>query len=156
MNASLRSVRPGGSVIVLGNVENRCASLFSGRWQQMADNVSRSVFPLPLGYIILNSIRVCGSDSIERDHLRRLFAFMDSHSLRPRLHSVLPLPVSVAAAAGAFTRICIHPFFLHSPAFAFTRLSYSRMPEAVSAHEIVESRGVQGRVVLDVDSACWE
>lgn len=24
MNASLRSVRPGGSVIVLGNVENRC------------------------------------------------------------------------------------------------------------------------------------
>ena len=52
-----------------------------------------SVFPLPLGYIILNSIRVCGSDSIEREELCRLFAFMDSHSLRPRLHTVLPLQV---------------------------------------------------------------
>jgi NADPH:quinone reductase-like Zn-dependent oxidoreductase len=29
MNASLRSVRPGGSVIVLGNVENRCGA-FAG------------------------------------------------------------------------------------------------------------------------------
>ena len=63
-----------------------------------------SVFPLPLGYIILNSIRVCGSDSIERDHLRRLFAFMDTHSLRPRLHKVLPLHVSIAVKHDAFTR----------------------------------------------------
>lgn len=82
---------------------------------------------------------MCGSDSIERDHLRRLFAFMDTHSLRPRLHTVLPLHVRIAVKHDAFTRD-----------------SHSPIQEAASAHEIVESRGVQGRVVLDVDSACWE
>ena len=30
------------------------------------------------------------------------------------------------------------------------------LQEAALAHEIVESRGVQGRVVLDVDAECWE
>ena len=30
------------------------------------------------------------------------------------------------------------------------------LQEAARAHEIVESRGVQGRVVLDVDAACWD
>lgn len=91
MNASLRSVKPGGSVIVLGNVENRCVSRM---YKCIFLNVLlRSIFPLPLGYIILNSIRVCGSDSVKSEHLLRLFEFMDAHSLRPRLHSVLPLQV---------------------------------------------------------------
>ncbi len=27
---------------------------------------------------------------------------------------------------------------------------------AALAHQIVETRGVKGRVVLDVDAACWE
>ena len=30
------------------------------------------------------------------------------------------------------------------------------LQEAALAHEIVESQGVQGRVVLDVDAECWE
>ncbi len=104
MNASLRSVKPGGSVIVLGNVENRCWRVGCCFFLYRSAENSRSVFPLPLGYIILNSIRVCGSDSIERDHLRRLFAFMDTHSLRPRLHKVLPLHVRIAIKHDAFTR----------------------------------------------------
>ena len=93
MNASLRSVKPGGSVIVLGNVENRCVSRICMYKCICLNVLLRSIFPLPLGYIILNSIRVCGSDSVEREHLLRLFDFMDAHSLRPRLHSVLPLQV---------------------------------------------------------------
>jgi NADPH:quinone reductase-like Zn-dependent oxidoreductase len=146
MNASLRSVKSGGSIVVLGNVENRFEEALMNAHQCWPDT-ARSVFPLPLGYIILNSIRIFGSDSVEREQLTRLFAFMDSHSLRPRLHSVLPLKVQFLEPKT--------PCNYDARACRLAHMSVL-LQEAARAHEIVESRGVQGRVVLDVDAACWD
>jgi acryloyl-coenzyme A reductase len=71
--SSLRATKPGGSIILLGNVEN-------------------SVSELPLGYCILNSIRIIGSDSILRSELETgLLPFMAKHNLRPTIQHVMAL-----------------------------------------------------------------
>jgi acryloyl-coenzyme A reductase len=71
--SSLRATKPGGSIVLLGNVEN-------------------SVSELPLGYCILNSITIVGSDSILRSELEsNLLPFMGKHQLRPTIQHVMPL-----------------------------------------------------------------
>lgn len=71
--SSLRATAPGGRMVLVGNVEN-------------------SVANLPLGYCILNSVSIIGSDSIERATLSEvLLPFMKQHQLRPVVDRVLPL-----------------------------------------------------------------
>ena len=77
--SSLRATKPGGSIILLGNVEN-------------------SVSELPLGYCILNSITIVGSDSIRRAELEAdLLPFMKKHNLRPTIQHVMPLEQAAQA-----------------------------------------------------------
>eukprot|EP00039_Didymoeca_costata_P005698 m.83788 g.83788 ORF g.83788 m.83788 type:complete len:392 (+) comp12935_c0_seq5:199-1374(+) len=70
-SSSIRSLRPEGRLVLVGNVSNAQA-------------------PLPLGLCILNSLQVIGSDSIHADSLRELFKFMGS-TLRPNIQKVLSL-----------------------------------------------------------------
>jgi NADPH:quinone reductase-like Zn-dependent oxidoreductase len=70
-SSSLRALTPGGRIILIGNVEN-------------------SVCSLPLGYCILNSIQIIGSDSIERsDYINNFCPFMEEHRLLPEIHEVM-------------------------------------------------------------------
>jgi acryloyl-coenzyme A reductase len=77
--SSLRSVAPGGSLILVGNVTN-------------------ATVDLPLGYIILNSIKVVGSDSIAAsDYENGLTPFMAKHKLKPVVQKVYGLADAGAA-----------------------------------------------------------
>jgi acryloyl-coenzyme A reductase len=69
---SLRSLKPGGRLILIGNVTNSSTSL-------------------PLGLCIVKSLSVIGTDSIEASNLSALFSWMDSHKMRPHVDIVLPL-----------------------------------------------------------------
>ena len=80
--ASLRALRPGGRMVLIGNVSNATCDL-------------------PLGYCIVNSVSVIGSDSCSRAEMRELFAFLDANGLRPSVDEVLPL----RAAAEAHRRV---------------------------------------------------
>jgi acryloyl-coenzyme A reductase len=72
-SSSLRATAPGGKLVLVGNVTN-------------------AKVDLPLGYCILNSISIVGSDSIRREELSGpLVNFMEKHNLVPHVHSVLPL-----------------------------------------------------------------
>ena len=92
---SLRSLRPEGRLVLVGNTTNAKASL-------------------PLGLVILNSLKVVGSDSISAAALSQLLAFLLEHDLRPKIDQVLPLEAAAAA------------------------------------HERLEAKAVQGRIVLRV------
>lgn len=97
---SLRSLKPGGRLVLIGNVTNESA-------------------PLPLGLCIVKSLSVIGTDSIESGELGRLFGWLGQEQLKPVIDRVLPLS------------------------------------RAADAHTALESRSVNGRVVLDVNSDIW-
>ena len=69
---SVRSLRPEGTAVIVGNVSN-------------------GIGELPLGLAILNSLRVVGSDSIEAGALTDLFTFLHKTGLRPRIAATLAL-----------------------------------------------------------------
>ena len=70
---SLRATAPGGKIILLGNVENSKVSL-------------------PLGFCILNSVSIVGSDSIRAAGFENELApFMQHHKLKPEKVTVKPL-----------------------------------------------------------------
>jgi len=69
---SLRSLRPGGRLILIGNVTNASA-------------------PLPLGLCIVKSLSIIGTDSIEACHLENLFQWLEKENIRPVIDSVLSL-----------------------------------------------------------------
>ena len=69
---SVRSLRPEGTAVIVGNVTNG-----SGQ--------------LPLGLAILNSLRIIGSDSIKANSLSQLFEFLSTTGLRPHITKTLPL-----------------------------------------------------------------
>ena len=71
-SSSLRALTPGGRMVLIGNVSNATCDL-------------------PLGYCIVNSVSVIGSDSCSRAEMRELFAFLDANNLRPSVDAVLPL-----------------------------------------------------------------
>jgi NADPH:quinone reductase-like Zn-dependent oxidoreductase len=75
---SLRSLKPEGRLVLVGNTTNAKASL-------------------PLGLVILNSLKVIGSDSISATALSQLLAFLVEHDLRPKIDQVLPLEAAAAA-----------------------------------------------------------
>ena len=97
---SLRSLKPGGRLVLIGNVTNANATL-------------------PLGLCIVKSLSVIGTDSIESSELVKLFEWLDKENMHPTIERVLPL-------------------------------------EKVSlAHDLLESRKVNGRIVLDVNTDIW-
>jgi acryloyl-coenzyme A reductase len=69
---SVRSLRPEGTAVIVGNVSN-------------------GIGKLPLGITILNSLRIVGSDSIEAQALQHLFLFLGTTGLRPHIAATLPL-----------------------------------------------------------------
>lgn len=98
---ALRSLRPEGRLVLVGNVDNATA-------------------PLPLGLCILNSLSVVGSDSISAQALTELFQLLDKNPhVRPTIDRVLPLE------------------------------------DAMEAHKLLETRGVTGRLVLQVSEDNW-
>eukprot|EP00760_Papus_ankaliazontas_P039561 PhM_4_TR9640/c0_g1_i1/m.19258 len=72
MEASMRCVAPGGRLVLVGNVSN-------------------GTYNLPLGYCILNSISIIGSDSIKIKNLETCFEFLTEHKIRPEVQHVMPL-----------------------------------------------------------------
>ncbi|CUF10902.1 alcohol dehydrogenase, putative [Bodo saltans] len=71
--SSLRALKPGGALVLIGNVEN-------------------SVCDLPLGYCILNSIRIIGSDSIPINEFNNEFVpFFDRNGLKPWVQEYVSL-----------------------------------------------------------------
>ena len=74
----LKSLKPEGRLVLVGNVSN-------------------AAVPLPLGLCILNSLSIVGSDSIESQELCALFDFMTKHDLRPPIDRVLPLEDAMVA-----------------------------------------------------------
>jgi acryloyl-coenzyme A reductase len=97
---SLRSLKPGGRLVLVGNVTNESA-------------------PLPLGLCIVKSLSIIGTDSIESGELVSLFDWLGEQKLKPVIDRVLPLA------------------------------------RAAEAHAVLESRTVNGRVVLDVNKEIW-
>jgi acryloyl-coenzyme A reductase len=71
-SSSLKSLRPEGRLVLVGNVSN-------------------ARVPLPLGLVILNSLKIVGSDSIESNELRNLFEFLTKAGIRPQIDQILPL-----------------------------------------------------------------
>ena len=94
---SLRSLKPGGRLVLIGNVTN-------------------SSVKLPLGLCILKSLSVIGTDSIESHELKKLLLWLEAENLKPPIDRVMPLK------------------------------------DAAAAHDLVENRSVQGRIVLDVNN----
>lgn len=75
---SLRSLKPGGRLVLIGNVTNA--------------NVQ-----LPLGLCIVKSLGIIGTDSIEAGELSKLFVWLDKENLRPTIDRVLPLEKAAEA-----------------------------------------------------------
>jgi NADPH:quinone reductase-like Zn-dependent oxidoreductase len=75
---SLRSLKPGGRLVLIGNVTNASVSL-------------------PLGLCIVKSLSVIGTDSIESKELEKLFVWLDSNGVKPRIDRVLPLEQAAEA-----------------------------------------------------------
>ena len=94
---SLRSLKPGGRLILIGNVSNASVKL-------------------PLGLCILKSLAIIGTDSIASEELEKMFLFLEKENLKPFIDRVLPLE------------------------------------QATYAHDLVEQRGVNGRLVLNVNN----
>ena len=97
---SLRCLKPGGRLVLIGNVTNENAQL-------------------PLGLCILNSLNIIGTDSIQSNELATLFSWLEENNLKPAIDKILPLE------------------------------------DAAKAHELLENRQVNGRVVLDVNALMW-
>lgn len=95
LNACLRSLRPYGRVVVVGNVDARR-------------------FELNLGYLLQRSIRIIGSDNITRTALRQVMALVQAGRLRPLIHDRLPLARAADAhrlleSRGAAGRVVLVP-----------------------------------------------
>ena len=71
-NASLRSLKPSGRLVLIGNVTNGMANF-------------------KLGLAILNELSIIGGDSITRQELLDCFDFLDKHKIRPHVDQTLPL-----------------------------------------------------------------
>jgi NADPH:quinone reductase-like Zn-dependent oxidoreductase len=78
MAHSLRCLRSGGQLVLIGNVTN-------------------ATFPLPLGLCIVKSLSVIGTDSCEAAEVARLMVWMQARGLKPHVDRVLPLREAAVA-----------------------------------------------------------
>ncbi|CAB1369630.1 quinone oxidoreductase family protein [Denitratisoma oestradiolicum] len=95
LNGCLRSLRAHGRVVVVGNVDARR-------------------FELNLGYILVRSLSIIGSDNITRSALRQTMELVRDGRLRPLIHARLPLAEAAEAhrlldARGATGRVVLIP-----------------------------------------------
>lgn len=95
LNASLRSLRPHGRVVVVGNVDARRIEL-------------------NLGLLLVRSLSIVGSDNITRAALRQVMQLVREGRIRPRIHERMPLERAADAhrlleARGATGRIVLTP-----------------------------------------------
>lgn len=95
LNASLRSLRPHGRVVVVGNLDARRVEL-------------------NLGYLLVRSLTIIGSDNITRTALRQVMQLVRDGRIRPRIHERLPLERAADAhrlleARGATGRVVLIP-----------------------------------------------
>lgn len=98
--SSLRTLRPGGRLVLVGNV-------------------TVATVPLRLGPVLLNDLEIIGSDSCTAAELLQVFAFLQTTGLRPHIAQVLPLDA------------------------------------VAQAHQMLEERQAQGRIVLKLAAADW-
>ena len=78
MEQSLRCLKSGGKLVLIGNVTN-------------------STFPLPLGLCIVKSLSVIGTDSCEAKEVGHMMAWMQERGLKPHIDRVLPLEQAARA-----------------------------------------------------------
>jgi acryloyl-coenzyme A reductase len=102
MPEAMRCLKPGGRLILIGNVNNSSVSL-------------------PLGMCIVKSLSVIGTDSIEAHELVKLFDWLTLQNVRPTIQEVITLDEE----------------------------SLNR------AHESLENKAVNGRIVIDINSQIW-
>ena len=69
---SLRCLKPGGRLILIGNVTNATAQL-------------------PLGLCIVKSLNIIGTDSIKSEELHNLFLWLEEEGLRPTVDRIMNL-----------------------------------------------------------------
>jgi D-arabinose 1-dehydrogenase-like Zn-dependent alcohol dehydrogenase len=93
-NSSLRSLRKGGRLVLIGNV-------------------TPMRIEINPGYLILNGLTILGSDSATRKDLEQVFEWVALGTLKPQVSLKLPLE------------------------------------EAAKAHQLLESRQITGRIVLE-------
>ena len=94
-NASLRSLHPRGRAVIIGNVDGRRVEI-------------------NLGIIIVNTLRILGSDNVTRAALRQTMALVREGKLRPMINECMPLERAADAhrileAKGTFGRIVLLP-----------------------------------------------
>jgi D-arabinose 1-dehydrogenase-like Zn-dependent alcohol dehydrogenase len=94
-NGSLRSLRPQGRAVIIGNVD--------GRPVQMN-----------LGFIIINRLRILGSDNVTRAALRQTMELVSAGKLNPTINKRMPLERAreahgILEAKGAVGRIVLIP-----------------------------------------------
>ena len=53
----------------------------------LVGNVSNTMAKLPLGLVILKSLQIIGSDSIESNELIQLFQFLNDKGIRPHVRN---------------------------------------------------------------------
>lgn len=71
-SSSLRSLRPGGRLVLIGNVTNASVTL-------------------PLGMPIVKGLSIIGSDSCTQAEMDQVFSFMEKHGIKPNIEAVVPL-----------------------------------------------------------------
>lgn len=72
---SLKCLKPGGRLILIGNVTN-------------------STSPLPLGMCIVKSLSIIGTDSIESNQLVHLFNWLTENSIKPEIYQTIPFDLN--------------------------------------------------------------
>lgn len=95
LNGSLRSLRPYGKVVVVGNVDG-------------------DPYRLNLGRLVVQALQILGSDNITRSSLRELMGLVAAGKITPALDRVLPLCRAAQAhrlleSRGAIGRIVLVP-----------------------------------------------
>jgi acryloyl-coenzyme A reductase len=94
-NSSIRSLHPRGRIVLIGNVDGKRVEV-------------------NLGFIIVNTIRIFGSDNVTRAALRQTMELVSTGKLKPMIFDRKPLESAKEAheileAKGAFGRIVLTP-----------------------------------------------
>lgn len=95
LDSSLRSVRRGGTVAVVGNLENKAVEILPGA-------------------LILREIRLVGSKACSLAELEDCLRFLQRGTVQPEIHEILPLDCAAAAhdlleAGGIHGRVVLRP-----------------------------------------------